>query len=209
MSSVNVREGDIIAPQEHKWEGSLGFKYGLGYAYTNKHVIPQIGMQVIAPPEPWKDGPIIGVATKTVKWKNPTTLDYILYILFGRPLPANKVDATLITLRAGVSVNKSFNTPDEIVAPIKGMKVLKRGRTTGETEGVVLDENVTIRVYIDQNRSLLFTDVFRFSNKTLPGDSGGPLRTDRGILGLTFAGPESGEYGFGIKAKSILEEIPP
>jgi len=54
---------------------------------------------------------------------------------------------------------------------------------------------------------LIFTDVYQFSNETRAGDSGGINRTDDGIIGITFAGPQSGEYGFGIKATNIIKSF--
>ncbi|MEM2233834.1 MAG: hypothetical protein QXP81_09895 [Nitrososphaerota archaeon] len=202
-----VKEGDIITQEGAPWEGSLGFRIGGNLAVSNKHVLPEVGKRVMHRKEPWKDSRTIGTVIKTVTWRNPTIWDWILFIFTGRPLPANRVDASLIRLDGDVRVEKAFPTPDQIVTVRKGMKVYKRGRTTGETEGVVLNDTVTINVDMGDGRILTFTDVYHFSNRTMAGDSGGVNRTDEGIIGITFAGPESGEYGFGIKATNIMKEF--
>jgi hypothetical protein len=200
-------EGDIITCQDCNWEGSMGYIASPCYAVSCKHVLPNVGLVVIHRKEPWEDGRPIGKVIKTVKWKNPKFWDWMLYILTGRPLPANKVDASLFKLYDDVVAKRAFNVPEKIATPKLGAKMYKRGRTTGITEGVILDESMTIWVDMGNGQMLLFTDVYRFSNKTLPGDSGGVNATDDGIVGITFAGPESGNYGFGIKATNIESEL--
>jgi hypothetical protein len=161
-----VREGDIVTQKGASWEGSLGYLVKPSYIVSNKHVLPDVGARVVHRTEPWKNGIEIGTVVKTVKWRNPSFLDLILYVLIGRPMRGNKVDASLVRLDANISVEQAFNLPTAIVEPKVGARMYKR---------------------------------------TLPGDSGGPNYTDEGIVGITFAGPESGEYGFGIKAKNIAE----
>jgi hypothetical protein len=202
-----VVEGSIITQKGANWEGSLGFRIGGRLAVSNKHVLPDLGSRVVYRDEPWIDKREIGTVVKTVKWKNPSILDWLLYIFVGRPLPANKVDASLIQLDDDVEIDKAFETPDNVVEVRAGMKVLKRGRTTGVTEGVVLNESMTINVNMENGKYLVFTDVYRFSNQTKAGDSGGVNRTDDGILGITFAGPVTEDYGFGIKATNIVKEF--
>jgi len=204
-NSYKVVEGDIITCVGCEWEGSLGFYIEPDKAVTNKHVIPNVGHKVLHRTEPWKNGREIGVAIKTVKWRNPTFFDWLAYILIGRPIPGNKVDATLIQLNKDVAVERAFNLPTKIAEPKKGAKLYKRGRTTGVTEGLIQEESIDVWVGMGDGRRLLFTDVYMFSNRTMAGDSGGPNYTDDGIVGLTFAGPERGEYGFGIKARNIAE----
>lgn len=202
-----IKEGDIITCKGCEWEGSLGYIAGEGYVVSNKHVLPEVGMRVIHRSEQFTGGREVGTVVKTVKWKNPTLLDWILYVLVGRPLPANRVDASLVRLDDGVAVEQAFEVPRKIVSPKLGDKLYKRGRTTGTTEGIILDVDVTVWVDMGNGRTLLFTDVYRFSNKTLPGDSGGVNATDEGIVGITFAAPESGNYGYGIKATNIAREL--
>jgi len=202
-----IKEGDIITCKGCKWEGSLGYIAGERYAVSNKHVLPETGLRVVHRTQPFADGREVGTVVKTVKWKNPSLKDIILYVFVGRPLPANRVDASLIRLDDDVEGESAYQVPRKIVPPKLGDKLYKRGRTTGSTEGVILDVNVTIWVDMGGGRRLLFTDVYRFSNKTAPGDSGGINATDEGIVGITFAAPESGNYGFGIKAINIEREL--
>jgi S1-C subfamily serine protease len=200
-----VREGDIVTEKGANWEGSLGYMAKYGYVVSNKHVLPDVGTRVIHRTEPWKNGVEIGTVVKTVKWRNPSILDLILYILTGRPIQGNKVDASLVRLDANIAVEQAFNLPTAIVDPKVGARLYKRGRTTGETTGTITADSMDVWVDMGGGQRLLFTDVYRFDCRTLPGDSGGPNYTDEGIVGITFAGPESGEYGFGIKARNIAE----
>jgi hypothetical protein len=206
-SVYTVTEGDIVTEKGANWEGSLGFRWGENYAVSNKHVLPDVGARVVHRTEPWKDSREIGTVVKTVKWRSPSFWDRILYVFTGRPLPANKVDASLVRLDQDVAVQKAFPTPSDAVVVRRGMPVYKRGRTTGVTTGYVVNDNVTVNVDMGNGKILVFTDVYQMSNETKAGDSGGVCRTDEGILGITFAGPESGAYGFGIKATNIVREF--
>jgi len=203
VEEADVWEGDGITPEHRKWAGSLGFAIGDKIAFTNKHVIPEVGMKVLTE----KDGKVIGECIKTVKWRSPSIWDWILYIFLGVPLPANKVDASKIKLSEGIVVGRYFHSFEKIVEPKTGMKTYKRSRTTGITEGEVKLESATINVNMGDGRILTFTDVFSFSNETKPGDSGSPVKSADGILGLTFAGHPSGGDGYGIKAKNIKKEL--
>ena len=198
-----VYEGDGITPEHRKWAGSLGFAIGDKIAFTNKHVIPEVGMKVLTE----KDGKVIGECIKTVKWKSPSIWDWILWFFLGVPLPSNKVDASKIKLSEGIVVGRYFHSFEKVVEPKRGMKTYKRSRTTGVTEGEVKLESATINVNMGDGRILTFTDVFSFSNETKPGDSGSPVKSADGILGLTFAGHPSGGDGYGIKAKNIKKEL--
>ena len=71
-----------------------------------------------------------------------------------------------------------------------GQRVQKMGRTTGLTEGVVQQIDVTVNV--DYNgRTLRFTDQVFTSDMSQPGDSGsGILDMDKRVVGLLFAGSD-------------------
>ena len=71
-----------------------------------------------------------------------------------------------------------------------GQQVQKMGRTTGLTEGIVQQIDVTVDV--DYNgRTLRFTDQVLTSRMSQPGDSGsGILDMERRAVGLLFAGSE-------------------
>ncbi|MEM1944123.1 MAG: trypsin-like serine protease [Nitrososphaerota archaeon] len=205
-----MREGDIVTEKGANWEGSLGLRVDSGLAVSNRHVLPDVGARVVHRVKPWVDITEIGTVIKVSQWRSPSILDWIIYIFTGKPPPANKTDASLIRLDSDVKVGR-FKEITGMAEPVKGLKTYKRGRTTGETEGEILEESVTIRVDMGEGRQMIFTDVFMFSNQTLPGDSGGPIVcvTEKGYVGvgITFAGPESGRYGFGIKILNILKEF--
>jgi hypothetical protein len=71
-----------------------------------------------------------------------------------------------------------------------GQKVQKMGRTTGLTEGVVQQIDVTVNV--DYNgRVIQFRDQVFTSSMSQPGDSGsGILDMDKRAVGLLFAGSD-------------------
>jgi len=74
-------------------------------------------------------------------------------------------------------------------------KVKKMGRTTGITEGIVIDTSVTVKVLYDTGEAL-FTDVVLVEDSIKAGDSGSPVLTSKGeFAGLLFAGSET-DYVF-------------
>ena len=80
---------------------------------------------------------------------------------------------------------------DHVLTKTKsGMVVRKSGRTTGVTDGVIIDNNATIKVhypgYVDP---ITFDDIIIVSYFAAGGDSGSVVLTERmGIVGLLFAG---------------------
>lgn len=198
---LRCREGDAVFPEHRRWRGSLGFKVGVKYVVTNRHVAPDVGMKLVD-----RSGGLIGSVVKTARLKPFSILDWLAYIFIGRPLPVNKVDASLIQVGEDVVVEPWLGDSARVVEPESGMKLYKRGSTTGETEGVVVDSSVSIAVDMGGYYAV-FTDVYSFTNATLPGDSGGPNKTDGGVVGITFAGTSSGSLGFGIKASNIVREF--
>ena len=85
-------------------------------------------------------------------------------------------------------------TPLRIADPVRGMKVIKRGRTSGDTESVVRDIDFRIQVQYDGLGVIGFTGQVRCDTYTRPGDSGSiVVAKDSGaIVGLHFAGSPSG-----------------
>jgi hypothetical protein len=74
-------------------------------------------------------------------------------------------------------------------------RVRKMGRTTGVTEGTVIDTSVTVRVLYDRGEAL-FTDVALVEDNIKAGDSGSPVLTsDSKFAGLLFAGSDT-DYVF-------------
>ena len=90
----------------------------------------------------------------------------------------------------------------------EGALTNKYGATTGKQSGKILSTSVSIDVEYDSGNKLI-TDVFKFSNKTEGGDSGGPVGKQQTkqvfrLYGITFAGPKNtNTYGYGIKLSNI------
>ena len=93
---------------------------------------------------------------------------------------------------------------------LEGSPTKKYGQVSGKTSGTV--QSVSTRVLVDGYSfgEMEFTDVFKISNTTAKGDSGGPIGRAAAkqmfrLLGITFAGPSDESYGFGIKYSHINE----
>lgn len=72
-----------------------------------------------------------------------------------------------------------------------GMPVMKSGRTTGTTRGVVTAVGATMEVKLDDNNSAYFSDQVVCDMKSQGGDSGSLVLTEGNkAIGLLFAGSE-------------------
>ena len=92
-------------------------------------------------------------------------------------------------------------SPLRVVDPVRGMKVIKRGRTSGDTESIVIDADFRIQVEYDGLGLIGFTGQARCGTYTQPGDSGSiVVAKDSGaIVGLHFAGSSFGSVFTPIK----------
>ena len=74
------------------------------------------------------------------------------------------------------------------------MTVVKRGRTTGQTEGVIQDINFRVILNYDEVGAIGFLDQVLCTRYTKPGDSGSLVvdKTSGKIVGLHFAGANGG-----------------
>lgn len=119
----------------------------------------------------------------------------------------NTVDAALAEIVAdhldaidlGIAGAKK---PLKIATPVRDMKVVKRGRTTGDTESVVRDTDFRILVnYGDGVGVIGFTGQVRCDTYTAAGDSGAiVVAKDTGaIVGLHFSGSSKGSIFTPIK----------
>jgi len=196
-----VMSGDEIRPDEHSWVGSLGY-YAHGYLLTNAHVTPHAGEVVYHT----RSGRKIGTVAKVAKIRTVTFLDIALNFLFGKKLPLNKVDAAAISPEHYVQYQKFRPYAGGPAGVSPGDRVYSRGRTSGERSGVVRDTNVTVAVPWPHGGGFaLFTDCILVEMPTGPGDSGSAVVTDHGVVGLVFAGDQSGQIGLVIKARNIEE----
>jgi len=81
----------------------------------------------------------------------------------------------------------------------------KVGRSTGYSEGTIIDVNATLNVEYDSGTAL-FQDVFIVEGENIvqAGDSGSPVLDEQGkFLGLLFAGNDEGTVFIACKAYNI------
>ncbi|HEX2079625.1 MAG TPA: hypothetical protein VHG08_18000 [Longimicrobium sp.] len=124
--------------------------------------------------------------------------------------PVNQVDAALGRLHQGVQFTNAVCTIGEVTGTDvahEGMAVRKHGRTTGYTEGVVVDEHYDTAVFYDPSTVGLFTGQMRLEGPVfgLRGDSGSlVVRKDAPLaVGLYFSGAPDGSYG----VASYIDEV--
>jgi hypothetical protein len=112
----------------------------------------------------------------------------------------NRVDAALCSIEASRLGDLDFTihgvkgTPRTIAAR-RGMKVVKRGRTTGTTHGHrVLDVNFRVVIHYDGLGEVGFLDQVLCERYSRPGDSGAIVCDEESgrIVGLHFAGASGG-----------------
>lgn len=168
-----------------------GSKY---YVLSNSHVLAQSGLakkgDLVLYPGSADDGAVpkhvIGKLARFVPFRKGD--DYL-----------NNVDAALAEIAKGRLTDLDFSIlglqrPARTIAPQRGMKVIKRGRTTGETEGVIEDVNFRLIIEYEGVGKVGFLDQVLCTRYTKPGDSGS-LVVDKGsgkIVGLHFAGASGG-----------------
>jgi hypothetical protein len=99
--------------------------------------------------------------------------------------------------------------PGNLVEPEVGMTVEKSGRTTCHTVGMIDTVDLTINVMYGY-KTALFKD--QIGIQPVPdvfsqgGDSGSVVATDRGLVGLLFAGSKEG-YTIANKFSHVLNEL--
>jgi hypothetical protein len=200
-SGLDVMSGDEIRPDAHNWVGSLGVYWKEGLL-TNAHVAPFVGEPVYHT----KTGKMVGFVDRVSEIRTVTWLDLLLNFLFGKKLPTNKVDASYLIPSWKVTYRKFRDWPDVVADVEEGDVVYSRGRTSGERLGKVMDTSVTVAVpWPYGGGTAIFEDCILLDMETRPGDSGSAVVSDRGWVGLIFAGDQSGKIGLAIKAKNIDE----
>jgi len=93
--------------------------------------------------------------------------------------------------------------------PSEGEKVRKFGRTTGLTEGIVIDTNATLLVEYSSGIAI-FTDtiIIQGTLTSQPGDSGSPtFTTQQEFIGLLFGGSEDGKTSVICKYTDIEAQL--
>jgi hypothetical protein len=118
----------------------------------------------------------------------------------------NHVDAALARIdkewadKINLSIFKA-KTPLKMADPVRDMKVVKRGRTTGDTTGTVRDVHFSIAVNYPSVGKIGFVDQVLCTRYTEPGDSGSVVveAASGAIVGLHFAGSSKGSVFNPIK----------
>lgn len=111
----------------------------------------------------------------------------------------NRVDCaiakpTVARLLDMVSETKGLGVPKGTIKPERGMKIVKVGRTTGKTTGVVRDVHFRFVLDYDEIGEVGFIDQVLCTRYSKPGDSGSLVldqATGRAV-GLHFAGANGG-----------------
>jgi len=202
-SAVRVKSGDEIKPDNHPWVGSLGIEKG-GFLFTNAHVCPHEGEEVYLTRNMMEKVAKIGTVERVAEIRTVSKLDLVLSALFNVKLPVNTVDAAAIRPEPNVIYEKFREWPDRLAEVKEGDRVYSRGRTSGEREGIVRDVHASAVVEWAPGKYAIFEDCILLEMPTRPGDSGSAVVSDKGWVGLIFAGDSSNRIGLAVKGVNVL-----
>lgn len=97
---------------------------------------------------------------------------------------------------------------------VQGRSVRKIGQTSGITNGIITATNISVYLNygtIENPNIQEITNVFRYSNESLGGDSGGPVYFNDGedmhLIGINFAGPAdpgNATYGIACRIQNVM-----
>lgn len=174
--------------------GAVVSKGGQFHILSNSHVLAKSGTakagdSIIYPGD--ADGgnnPADLVATLSGFVKFTTGGNFVNHVdcAIARPTPARLAEL--------VSEIKGLGVPKGTIKPVRGMKVVKVGRTTGKTTGEVRDVHFRFVLDYEEVGEVGFIDQVLCTRYTKPGDSGS-LVIDRATgkaVGLHFAGAGGG-----------------
>jgi hypothetical protein len=204
---TDVQQIGKVLPQANKRKSPLlsGFSVGslkdtgtLGaivkkgnklFVLSNSHVLARSGLgkagdKIIFPGGADNGGNDQVVATLSTFEKFNTGNDFL-----------NRVDAALAEIDEGFFDKINFSirgakTPLATTVPVRGMKIVTRGRTSGDTEGEVQDVHFRIVLPYKGVGQVGFLDQVKCSHYSKPGDSGALIvdKASKKIVGLHFAG---------------------
>lgn len=159
------------------------------FLLSNSHVFAKSGKG--------KVGDIIvypGLLDNTGKKQQIGVLSHILPFQVGDDF-LNRIDAALAEIHEDALENLDFSirgaqAPFETIAPVRGMKIVTRGRTSGNTQGEIQDVHFSIVVPYHGIGKVGFIDQVKCTNYSKGGDSGAVIvdRASKKIVGLHFAG---------------------
>lgn len=195
---------------------------GKKYILSNNHVLAnenkaKIGDEILQP-GPYDGGKIpndvVAKLSKFVEIKFPASecplakiivkiLNFIAKIFrrktrfsfYSIELPENEVDCAIAEPIVEASPEiLEIGIPKGSAKVKEGEKVKKSGRTTGLTEGIVIDDDATIIVSYGEKEALFIHQILvQGENIARGGDSGSAVLNEDGyVVGLLFAGSEDG-----------------
>jgi len=184
------------------------------FALSNNHVFANVNAGSISDPL-YQPGPADGGGLTDYFAR----LHRYVPIQMGGTI-GNRVDAALGAIIPSVSIDNRICQIGAINGVLEAedeMPVRKHGRTTGYTEGRVDDTDYDALIGMDHsnpNVVALFENQIRIVSDGpgpigLGGDSGSAVvhRTQNKVVGLYFAGPESGTYGVANRIENVLSEL--
>jgi hypothetical protein len=217
--------GSSCAPSVEKYAGTFGALLRDGanlLALSNNHVFAAcnhtaVGMPIQAPAS----------SDSRVGRRAPTEIarhQQIIELRSGDPVlvPINTLDVAtaiitnqnLVTSWQGDDVD-GFDTPDETVTPVAGMRVKKFGRTSGLTRGV-LEARLNTRWFLPYKTTHFAATCWFINSWTvrsedadpfgLPGDSGSLIVNEDATraVGLLFAVNTQGGYAIILPIEDVL-----
>jgi Trypsin-like peptidase domain len=162
------------------------------YVLSNSHVLAQSGLAAIGDGILYPGQADGGLAPADIVAKLHS---FAPFVVNGRFV--NKADAALAEIAAPLAATLipglfGSKTPLKIGTPQRGMTVVKRGRTTGDTQSVVRDTDFRIFVNYPGVGPVGFTGQVRCDRYTQPGDSGSIVidKASGAVVGLHFAGSD-------------------
>jgi hypothetical protein len=185
------------------------------YAISNNHIFANLNRGMVGDPL-YQPGSIDGGTAVDVF----ATLTRWVHLQVDGLTP-NLVDCAIGEVSAGVPHSVECCSIGLIAGTVSvtgGMAVRKHGRTTGYAEGTVTDESIDALVGMDQNDAsavALFHNQIRLAPTPpytaigLGGDSGSLVvdASSQNAVGLYFANPQSGEYGYANPIAEVLSGL--
>lgn len=163
------------------------------FLLSNSHVLAKsglgkIGDKIIFPGEADNGGTnqVVAKLSKFLKFKRGD--DFL-----------NRIDAALAEIDKDFRDEIDFSirgagSPPATAEPVRGMKIVTRGRTSGNTEGEVQDVHFRIVLPYEGVGKVGFLDQVKCTRYSKPGDSGSIIvdKASKKIVGLHFAGSSEG-----------------
>lgn len=173
--------------------GALVRKSGKLFILSNSHVLARsgkgkVGDDIFFPGERDTSGELqkVGELSKIFPFKKGD--DFL-----------NKMDVALAKVDGELDDDLDFSIrgtklPLATIAPVRDMKVLIRGRTSGDSEGKIDDVNFSTVIDYDGVGPVGFLNQVKCSRYSKPGDSGAIVvdKESGKIVGLHFAGSPEG-----------------